>query len=497
MSRDRPAVTGWPPRRPTGTSPRAIATSGSRCPTPRSACCMATIDASIVIIALPAIFRGIGLNPLAPGNISYLLWMIMGYLLVTAVLVVTPRPARRHVRPGADLQPRLRRLHARLDRALARPAHRRGRRPVADRLAAGAGVGGAMLMANSAAILTDAFPANERGMALGINQIAGDLRASSSACCSAACSPAWDWRAVFWVNVPIGVFGTIWAYRSLREIAATPAGRRSTGGATSRSRSGVGAAAGRDHLRHPALRRPHDGLDQPVGARRARRRRRAAGRLRLHRDRRSPSRCSRCSCSGSGRSRPGNAASLLGSIARGGLQFMLIIWLQGIWLPLHGYNFTDTPLWAGIYMLPLTAGFLIAGPDLGLAVRPVRLRGRSPPPGCSSRRVPSSALMLLPVDFPYWAVRAADRPQRHRLRPVRLAQHLGDHEQRPGAAARRGLRHARDVPELRHRRCRSAIFFSLMIAGLAATLPRTLSSGLRGPGRARCGGRARRRTCRR
>ena len=85
----------------------------------------------------------------------------------------------------------------------------------------------------------------------------------------------------------------------------------------------------------------------------------------------------------------GNAASLMGSIARGGLQFMLVIWLAGIWLPLHGYNFIVTPLWAGIYMLPLTAGFLIAGPDLRATCRTGTARARSPPPGCWSRRARS------------------------------------------------------------------------------------------------------------
>ena len=65
-------------------------------------------------------------------------------------------------------------------------------------------------------------------------------------------------------------------------------------------------------------------------------------------------------------------ASFLAAVGRGGLMFMLIIWLQGIWLPLHGYDFARTPLWAGIYMLPLTAGFLIAGPIVGHPLGPFR-----------------------------------------------------------------------------------------------------------------------------
>ena len=132
----------------------------------------------------------------------------------------------------------------------------------------------------------------------------------------------------------------------------------------------------------------------------------------------------------------GNAASLIGSIARGGLQFMLVIWLAGIWLPLHGYDFAVTPLWAGIYMLPLTAGFLIAGPISGT------LSDRYGPrlfatAGLVLAACAFGGLMLLPVNFPYWLFAAADLLQRHRLGPVRRAQHLRDHERVPASTAAR------------------------------------------------------------
>ena len=227
---------------------------------------------------------------------------------------------------------------------------------------------------------------------------------------------------MFWINVPIGVFGTIWSYRSLREIAATRRARIDWMGNVTFA-LGAAPAAGRDHLRHPALRRPCDGLDQPVRARRPGSRGVALliafgivetrisdpmFRLRLFRIRAFAA---------------GNVAGLLGSIARGGLQFMLIIWLQGIWLPLHGYDFADTPLWAGIYLAPLTFGFLLAGPLSGYlsdrfgqrpfatsaaaavrggvrrpaaaagqlpvpGVRPADLRSTGWAPGCSRRRTP-------------------------------------------------------------------------------------------------------------
>ena len=191
-------------------------TSGSCCPTPLGTL-LATINASIVLISLPAIFRGIGLNPLAPGNVSYLLWMLMGYLVVTAVLVVL------FGRLG-DMFGRVRIYNLGFVvftvAAIALsfdPFH----------LDAGAlwligwrviqGVGGAMLMASSGAILTDAFPANQRGMALGVNMVAA-VSGSFLGLLIGGVLSEWDWRAIFWVGVPIGILGTIWSVRSLKEL---------------------------------------------------------------------------------------------------------------------------------------------------------------------------------------------------------------------------------------------------------------------------------------
>ena len=185
---------------------------------------LAAINASIVLISLPAIFRGIGLNPLEPHNVSYLLWMIMGYLVVTAVLVV---PFGRL----GDMFGRVRIYNLGFvvftvaAIALSVDPFHLGDGAVwliAWRVVQG--VGGAMLMASSSAILTDAFPAKQRGMALGVNMVAA-VAGSFLGLLIGGFLSEWHWQAIFWVGVPIGVAGTIWSYRSLRELGSRTPGR--------------------------------------------------------------------------------------------------------------------------------------------------------------------------------------------------------------------------------------------------------------------------------
>ncbi|HEY7014595.1 MAG TPA: MFS transporter [Streptosporangiaceae bacterium] len=438
---------------------------------------MATIDASIVIIAMPAIFRGIHLNPLTPGNISYLLWMIMGYLLVQSVAVVT-------LGRLGDMFGRVKIYNlgfvvftlASIALSL-------------DPFLGGAGAmwligwrvvqafGGAMLMANSAAILTDAFPANKRGMALGVNQIAG-ISGQFVGLLLGGLLAAWDWRAVFWINVPIGIFGTIWAYVSLREIATT---RRASidwaGNVTFFLGAGVLLAAITYGIQpyggHPTgwtnpwvLAGLIGGVVLLV----------AFGII----ETKIPEPMFRMNLFKIRAFAAGNAASLMGSIARGGLQFMLVIWLAGIWLPLHGYDYEVTPLWAGIYMLPLTAGFLIAGPISGA------LSDRYGPrpfatAGLLLAALAFTGLMLLPVNFPYWLFGLIifcngvgsglfASPNTSAIMSSVPAQHRG---------AASGMRSTFQNSGMS---LSIGIFFSLMIAGLASTLPRTLTSGLRAQG---------------
>jgi MFS family permease len=302
---------------------------------------MATIDASIVIIAMPAIFRGIHLDPLAPGNVSYLLWMIIGYLLVMAVAVVT-------LGRLGDIYGRVRIYNLGFI-VFTLTSIALSLDPLTGSAGAlwliawrfGQAFGGAMLMANSAAILTDAFPARQRGMALGINQIAG-ISGQFVGLLLGGLLAAWDWRAVFWVNVPIGVFGTVWSYRSLREIATT---RRANidwpGNITFALGAGILLVAITYGIQ-PYGGHPTGWLNPWVlsGL--------VAGVALLVAfgiiETKIPEPMFRMKLFTIRAFAAGNAASLLGSIARGGLQFMLVIWLAGIWLPLHGYAFSVTPL---------------------------------------------------------------------------------------------------------------------------------------------------------
>ena len=438
---------------------------------------MATIDGSIVIVAMPAIFRGIHLNPLDPANISYLLWMIIGYLLVQSVLVVT-------LGRLGDMFGRVKIYNlgfvvftlASIALSLDPLTGTHGAMWLIGWRFVQA-FGGAMLMANSAAILTDAFPANKRGMALGVNQIAG-ISGQFVGLLLGGALAALNWRLVFWVNVPIGVFGTIWAYKSLREIATTRRapidwignvmfagglsallvaityGIRPYGGhATGWTNPWIigGLAGGVAMLIAFCIFETK--IAEPMFQM-------ALFKIRAF--------------------ATGNAASLLGSIARGGLQFMLVIWLAGIWLPLHGYDFSVTPLWAGIYMLPLTAGFLVAGPISGT------LSDRYGPrlfatAGLLLAACCFTGLMLLPVDFSYWVFALLifgngigsglfAAPNTSAIMSAVPARYRGVASGMRATFQNSGMSLS------------IGIFFSLMIAGLASTLPRTLTSGLTAQG---------------
>ena len=301
-------------------------------------------------------------------------------------------------------------------------------------------------MANSAAILTDAWPADKRSFALGTNQIAG-LSGQFVGLVAGGLLAAIDWRLVFWINVPVGVFGTLWAYLRLKEMGERHRARMDWwGNLTFAAGLGavlVGVTVGIQPYHGHAM-----GWTSPavIGLL-------VGGLLLLIAFGVIESRIAepmfQLSLFRIRAFTAGSIAGLVMAIARGGQQFMLIIWLQGIWLPLHGYAFSQTPLWAGIFLLPLTAGFLASGPVAGILSDRFGSRGIATA-GAAVAGASFIGLMLLPVSFPFLGIRADHRGERDRQRHVRRTQLLLDHGQRPGPAPRRGLGHALHLPELRH-----------------------------------------------
>jgi MFS family permease len=434
---------------------------------------MATINSSIVIISLPAIFRGIGLQPLEAGNIGYLLWMLMGYLVATSVLVVT------FGRLG-DMLGRVRMYNLGLlvftisSILLAVvPAHGSSGALTLIGLRIVQGVGGALVMANSTAILTDAFPADQRGTAMGINQVAA-IAGSFIGLILGGLLAEVDWRLIFWVNVPIGVASTTWAYLKLRETRPRRAttvdwwGNLTFAGGLIMVLIGItyGIQPYAGHTMgwtSPLVMTLLGGgavilaafvliehmVSQPMFH------------LDLFRTRAFAA---------------GNLAGLLSSIARGGLQFMMIIWLQGIWLPLHGYSFDRTPLWAGIYLVPLTIGFLVAGPVSGWLSD--RFGARPFATGGMLLAAASFGLLeLLPADFSYPVFAVL-------LLVNGIGSGLFTAPNTAGImnavpAAQRGVASGMRATFQNSGFVLSiGLFFSLMIAGLASSLPRTLFAGL-------------------
>jgi MFS family permease len=434
---------------------------------------MAMLDSSIVIISLPAIFRGIHLNPLLPANIGYLLWMLMGYLVVTAVLVVT------FGRIG-DIFGRVRMYNlgfaiftgASIALSLTPFTGPQGAMwLILWRIVQG--IGGALLMANSMAILTDAFPVNERGLAMGISMIAATAGSFIGLVVGGLLADT-NWRLVFWVNVPFGLFGTVWAYLKLKETGQRLAAKIDWWGNVT---FGVGLVLVLVAITY--------GI-QPYGG---------------HTMGWTSPKVLFCLIAGIGllglfvwvehrvkdpmfdlqlfRIRAfaaGNLAGLLAAIGRGGLQFMLIIWLQGIWLPLHGYSFERTPLWAGIYMLPITGGFLVAGPISGWLSDRYGAR-----PFATGGMILSAAtfflLMWLPANFSFPVfgflifLNGVGSGMFAAPNTTAVMNSVPANQRGAASGMRATFMNSGMVLSI-------GIFFSLMIAGLASTLPHTLGGSL-------------------
>jgi MFS family permease len=335
------------------------------------------------------------------------------------------------------------------------------------------GIGGAFLFANSAAILTDTFPVEQRGMALGLNQVAAVAGTFLGILVGGLLAEA-GWRWVFLVNVPLGIAGTVWAYLTLREMGARKSEPIDWLGNLTFAIGLTMVLIGIVYGINPSGSSLMSWTTPFVAGMLAggavvlvvftfveRRVQTPMFRLDLFRIRAFAA---------------GNVAGFLASVARGGLMFMLTIWLQGIWLPLHGYDFEVTPLWAGIYMVPMSIGFLIGGPFFGRLSD--RFGARYFTTGGMVLAAATFALILsLPVNFPYplFAILIL-------LNGLSMGMFIA-----PNTAAIMN-----SVPA-RHRGVSSGmratfnnvgmplsigIFFSLMILGMNASVPGAMYSGL-------------------
>jgi MFS family permease len=434
---------------------------------------MATINASILLIALPDIFRGIGIDPLAPGNTSYLLWLILGFLVVMAVLLVS-------LGRLGDIFGRVRMFNLGFAVFTAFSIllsvtwlHGSAGAIWLILMRVGQGVGGSLLFANSSAILTDAFPADQRGLAMGVNSIAAIAGSFFGLVLGGVLAPI-SWRLIFLVSVPVGVVATLWSYRSLRELGMRRSARIDWWGNLTFALGLVGVMIGITYGIQPygghdmgwtspfVLSTLFGGVallvvfcfvelhvEEPMFH------------LELFRIRAFAA---------------GNLAALLSAMGRGGLQFILIIWLQGIWLPQHGYAFSQTPLWAGIYMLPLIAGFLVAGPASGwlsdrFGARPFATGGMV------LAALSFLLLIVLPVNFSYvWfalilLLNGVGMGLFASPNSAGVMNSLPPSQRGAGSGMLATCMNSASVLSI-------GVFFTLMIVGLATALPHTLQTGL-------------------
>src|SRR6516225_1879671 len=438
---------------------------------------MATINQSIVLIALPAVFRGIVLNPLSPGNTSYLLWMFMGFMVVSAVLVVS------FGRLG-DMFGRVRMYN--MGFAVFSIASIALTVTWMHGTAAALwlifwrivqGIGGAFLFANSTAILTDAFPANQRGTALGLNSIAAIAGSFLGLILGGVLAPV-NWHLIFLVSAPIGVFGTVWAYFMLHDIGVRKHARMDWWG---NLLFAVGLIAILVGITYGLL--PYGG--HPMGWTNPWVLTAMIGGVVLliifvWVETKVAEPLFKISLFKIRPFAAGNVANLAMAMNRGGLQFMLIIWLQGIWLPLHGYSYSQTPLWAGIYLVPLTIGFLVSAPLSGILSDRfgAKLFTVGGPLLAAATFL---ALAFLPVNFAYWqfAVLTAINGFGTGLfvSPIRAEMMNAVPASERGAAGGMIATFMNSASVLS-----IGIFFSLMVAGLSSTLPASLFGGLTAQG---------------
>ncbi len=434
---------------------------------------LATLDSSIMLIAMPDIFRGVKLDPLASGNSFYLLWMILGFLIISSVLVVS-------LGRLGDMFGRVKMynlgfvvytassLVLTLDPLTGQPG---AMWLIIGRLLQG--VGAAFLVANAAAILTDAFPANQRGLALGINNIAG-ISGSFIGLILGGVLGAINWRFVFLVSVPFGLLGTVWSYIHLKELGERHAAKIDWAGNVTFGVGLVLVMIGITYGIEPANGHSMGWTSFPVitelglGA--------ALLVAFLYLESKATDPMFRLPLFKIKAFTFGTLATFLSGVGRGGLMFILIIWLQGIWLPLHGYSFARTPLWAGILMLPLTVGFLIAGPLSGYLSDQFGARYLATG-GMLGAAFSFVLLMTLPVNFSYWGFAAilllSGISMGAFASPNRAAvmNSLPARDRGAGGGMNATFQSSAQVLSI-------GVFFTLMIVGLSTALSVTLTQGL-------------------
>ncbi len=437
---------------------------------------MASIDSTIVLIALPAIFRGININPFT--SFQYMLWILFGYSIVTATLLVTFGRL-------SDMFGRVRLYNLgflifTVGSILLSITPSQGDAGAIEIIVFRIvqGIGGAFLFANSAAIITDAFPSNERGKALGINQISF-LAGSIIGLVMGGILAIYDWRLVFLVSVPVGVIGTVWSYLKLKERGTIRRNQKldiwgniAFGGGLTLILAGViyglipygNSAMGWGNPWVIAALVAGTGLlvafpfiERHVAD--------PMFRLELFKIKAFSA---------------GNIASLFSSMSRGGVLIMLIILLQGIWLPLHGYSFDSTPFWAGIFMIPMSIGFVLTGPISGWLSdkRGARLLATL---GMVISAVAFAGFVLLPVNFIYLSFATVlfimgigggifASPNMASIMNSVPAEHRG---------AASGMRATIQNSAMT---ISQAIFFTIIIISLSASLPGALSAAVTSAG---------------
>ncbi len=325
---------------------------------------MSSMNMYIVLISLPVIFRGLGVNPFAPGEFAYLIWVLMVYGIVLATVLVTfgrisDMYGRARVYTWGFI------IFSAASIGLSLIPSGSGNAGVLALIALRAvqAVGGALLMVNGTALLTDVFPPTERGRALGINQISFVVGSFLGLIAGGLLS-GYDWHLVFVVSVPFAVAGAAWSVLKLRRTRGAGLGHVDVMGNVTLALGLLLVSLGLTYALLPyggsqlGWGNPEVIAEVAVGvalfgafALVEARALHPLFDLRLF------------------RVRPftyGVLALLFNSLARGAIMFLVAIWLQGIWLPLHGYSWTQTPFWAGVYMLPMLVGTVIMGPIGGV-----------------------------------------------------------------------------------------------------------------------------------